>query len=39
MNLSLQDTSVLDGVGLALGLFYLWAAIMGAWELYGRGKP
>jgi hypothetical protein len=26
-------------VGLALGLFYLWAAIMGAWELYGRGKP
>jgi hypothetical protein len=39
MNLSLQDTSVLDGVGLAFGLLYTWAAILGAWELYGRGKP
>jgi hypothetical protein len=26
-------------LGLAFGLFYAWAAIMGAWELYGRGKP
>jgi hypothetical protein len=39
MNLSLQETSVLDGVGLALGLFYAWAAIIGAWELYGGDKP
>ena len=38
LNLSLQDKSVLDGVGLAVGLFYAWAAILGAWELYGRGK-
>jgi len=39
LNLSLQDKSVLDGVGLAFGILYCWAAIMGAWELYGRGKP
>jgi hypothetical protein len=39
LNLSLQDKSVLDGVGLAFGILYAWAAIMGAWELYGRGKP
>jgi hypothetical protein len=39
LNLSLQESSVLDGVGLAFGLLYLWAAILGAWELYGRGKP
>jgi hypothetical protein len=39
LNLSLQESSVLDGVGLAFGLLYTWAAIMGAWELYGRGKP
>jgi hypothetical protein len=39
MNLSLNETSVLDGVGLAFGILYSLAAIMGAWELYGRGKP
>jgi uncharacterized membrane protein YqjE len=39
INLSLNDTSVLDGLGITFGLLYLWAAIMGAWELYGRGKP
>jgi hypothetical protein len=38
MNLSLNETSVLDGVGLVLGYLYLIAAILGAWELYGRGK-
>jgi hypothetical protein len=38
MNLSLLETSVLDGVGLVFGILYLWAAIMGAWELYGRGN-
>jgi hypothetical protein len=26
-------------LGLAIGLLYGLAAIMGAWELYGRGKP
>ena len=39
INLSLHETSVLDGLGLAFGIFYAWAAIMGAWDLYGRGKP
>jgi hypothetical protein len=39
INLSLNEISVLDGLGLALGFFYAWAAIMGAWDLYGRGKP
>ena len=38
INLSLNTTSVLGGLGLALGLLYSLAAIMGAWELYGRGK-
>ena len=39
LNLSLNTTSPLAGWGLALGIFYGIAAIMGAWELYGRGKP
>ena len=39
INLSLNTTSVLGGLGLAIGLLYGLAAIMGAWELYGRGKP
>ena len=39
INLSTQPKSVLDGLGLAFGLLYVWAAILGAWELYGRGKP
>ena len=39
INLSLNSTSVLVGLGLAFGLLYTLAAIMGAWELYGRGKP
>jgi hypothetical protein len=39
INLSLNESSVLDGVGLALGIFYALAAIRGAWELHGRGKP
>jgi len=39
VNLSLNTTSVLGGLGLALGIIYTIAAIMGAWELYGRGKP
>ena len=38
INLSLNTTSVLGGLGLAFGLIYAIAAIMGAWELYGRGK-
>ena len=38
INLSLNTTSVLEGLGLALGLLYSLAAIMGAWELHGRGK-
>jgi hypothetical protein len=38
MNLSLQNSSVLDGVGLVFGILYAWAAIIAAWELYGRGK-
>jgi hypothetical protein len=38
INLSLNTTSVLGGVGLAFGLIYSLAAIMGAWELHGRGK-
>ena len=38
-NLSLNTTSTLGGWGLALGILYALAAIMGAWELYGRGKP
>jgi len=38
-NLSLNTTSPLGGWGLALGILYALAAIMGAWELYGRGKP
>jgi hypothetical protein len=39
INLSLNESSVLDGVGLALGILYALTAIMGAWELHGRGKP
>jgi len=39
VNLSLNTTSVLGGLGLALGFIYAIAAIMGAWELHGRGKP
>jgi hypothetical protein len=39
INLSMNTTSVLGGLGLALGLIYGLAAIMAAWELYGRGKP
>ena len=39
LNLSTQENSVLRGVGLAFGYLYLFAAILGAWELYGRGKP
>jgi hypothetical protein len=39
INLSLNETSVLDGLGLAFGIIYSLAAILGAWELYGRGKP
>jgi hypothetical protein len=39
INLSLNEISVLDGLGLAFGILYAWAAIIGAWELYGRGKP
>jgi hypothetical protein len=39
INLSLNEISVLDGLGLAFGILYAWAAIMGAWDLYGRGKP
>jgi hypothetical protein len=38
INLSLNTTSVLGGVGLTFGLIYSLAAIMGAWELHGRGK-
>jgi hypothetical protein len=38
INLSLNTTSVLGGLGLAFGLIYSLAAIMGAWELHGRGK-
>ena len=38
LNLSLNTTSVLGGLGLAFGLIYTIAAIMGAWELHGRGK-
>jgi hypothetical protein len=38
LNLSLNTTSVLGGLGLAFGLIYFIAAIMGAWELHGRGK-
>jgi hypothetical protein len=39
INLSLNESSVLDGVGLALGILYALTAIIGAWELHGRGKP
>jgi hypothetical protein len=39
INLSLNTTGSLGGWGLALGMFYTFAAIIGAWELYGRGKP
>jgi len=39
INLSLNTTSVLGGLGLAFGLLYTCAAIMGAWDLYGRDKP
>jgi hypothetical protein len=39
INLSLNTTSPLGGLGLALGIFYTFAAIMGAWDLYGRGEP
>jgi hypothetical protein len=39
INLSLNTTSPLAGLGLAFGIFYTYAAIMGAWDLYGRGKP
>jgi hypothetical protein len=38
LNLSLNTTSVLGGLGLAFGILYSIAAIMGAWELHGRGK-
>jgi hypothetical protein len=38
-NLSLNTTSPLAGWGLVLGILYTLAAILGAWELYGRGKP
>ena len=38
INLSLNTTSVLGGLGLAFGLIYSLAAIIGAWDLYGRGK-
>jgi hypothetical protein len=38
LNLSLNTTSVLGGLGLAFGILYTIAAIMGAWELHGRGK-
>ena len=38
-NLSLNSTSSLAGWGLVLGTLYALAAILGAWELYGRGKP
>jgi hypothetical protein len=38
INLSLNTTSVLEGLGLAFGFIYTIAAIMGAWELHGRGK-
>ena len=39
INLSLNETSVLDSLGLAFGIIYSLAAILAAWELYGRGKP
>jgi hypothetical protein len=39
INLSLNSSSVLTGLGLALGILYTLAAIIAAWELYGRGKP
>jgi hypothetical protein len=38
LNLSLNTTSVLGGLGLAFGIIYSLAAILGAWELHGRGK-
>jgi hypothetical protein len=38
LNLSLNTTSVLGGLGLAFGILYSVAAILGAWELHGRGK-
>jgi hypothetical protein len=38
INLSFNTTSVLKGLGLAFGLLYTVAAILGAWDLYGRGK-
>jgi hypothetical protein len=38
LNLSLNTTSVMGGLGLAFGILYSIAAIMGAWELHGRGK-
>jgi hypothetical protein len=38
INLSTQTKSVLGGVGLAFGILYTLAAIIGAWELHGRGK-
>jgi hypothetical protein len=38
INLSSNTTSVLGGLGLAFGLIYSLAAIIGAWDLYGRGK-
>ena len=39
INLSLNEKSVLDGLGLAFGILYALTAIIGAWELHGRGKP
>ena len=38
INLSRNTTSVLGGWGLAFGLIYSITAILGAWDLYGRGK-
>jgi hypothetical protein len=38
INLSLKESSFISGVGLALGILHTLAAIMGAWELHGRGK-
>jgi hypothetical protein len=38
-NLSLNTLSPLAVWGLVLGILYTLAAILGAWELYGRGKP
>jgi hypothetical protein len=39
INLSLNETSVLDSLGLAFGILYSLAAIIAAWDMYARGKP